>query len=89
MTRSTAVSILLHLYRRPARGGTHPFVALCAALGRRAEQINEALAWLAERGLVDPDRVRLTLEGLAVAVALDAHDEAVRAAAAPPRAEAA
>lgn len=57
------------LYRLARRDRPAELATLAAALGLRCAEADRLLTELERAGLVDADRVRLTMAGLAVAVA--------------------
>lgn len=70
MTNETlALRILVALYRSASRGGIPTESSLCAETGIAIEPLLQLLAQLDRAGYVDAAQVRLTLPGLALAVA--------------------
>lgn len=69
--RELAQTILTELYRGAERA-PRDVGALAKRLGARPTQIARVLLRLEERGLLVPERVRLTMRGLAIAASLAA-----------------
>ena len=72
MPNRTQLRALLVLYRLARDDRPAELHALAAALGLRCAPTDGLLRELERMGLADADRVRLTLSGLALAVALPA-----------------
>ncbi len=72
MTHHTFVQVLESLFVQSGQGQACDAGAIARRLGLRASEVGAALVVLERRGLVDAERVRLTLPGLAVAASLRA-----------------
>jgi hypothetical protein len=71
----------MHLFKCCQNDESIDFIDLCEGVGSRPYSVLKALGSLGRAGLVDPRRLRLTLDGLAVAAAIAR--PAARAAASP------
>lgn len=68
MKNELFTSVLHHLYRLATADQPATVVRLVRATGRERLEVESALAALDAAGLVDRERVRLTMHGLAVAL---------------------
>lgn len=72
MPKNLLISTLKQLFTLSSAGEPPCFVQLCEQLALPALVVSEALDQLETRGLVDAERLRLTMRGLAIAVSLGA-----------------
>lgn len=72
MPKNILISTLKQLFTLSSTGQAPCFVQLCERIGAEPSKVAEALDQLEARGLVDADRVRLTMRGLAFAVSMGA-----------------
>ena len=72
MSKNLLISTLKQIFTLSSSGDAPCFVQLCERLGLPPTVVGEALDQLESRGLVDADRLRLTMRGLSIAVSLGA-----------------
>jgi Mn-dependent DtxR family transcriptional regulator len=72
MLNSTERLVLVALFRLARHNRHATAIRLATALGVDVPAVRDALAALDQRGLVDGERVRLSLNGLVVATSLSA-----------------
>lgn len=72
MPKNLLISTLKHLFTLSSAGAAPCFVDLCQNVSADPAAVSEALDQLEARGLVDADRMRLTMRGLAFAVSMGA-----------------
>ncbi len=72
MPKNLLISTLKQLFNLSSAGQAPCFVQLCEQVGASPLLVSEALDQLEARGLVDAERVRLTMRGLSFAVSLGA-----------------
>ena len=80
MPKNLLISTLNQLFTLSSAGRPPCLVQLCAQLQLPVSMVSEALDQLEARGLVDAERLRLTMRGLSIAVSLGAqtaHHEGV------------